>query len=122
MATLATTYNIISSSPILGSRFALYDNIVDVTVVGNAADTYAAGGLVIDKTKLGLPQQQIERFAVLEQVGAPTTGPIPNYDPTNNKLQLFVISTAGVNNLPTEATAAFTPAAPFTFRCEVRGF
>jgi hypothetical protein len=122
MATLTLSYKLISSSPVLGSRFALYDNVIDVTVNGNGVDVYATGGIVIDKTQLGLPQQQIERFSVLEQTNAPTQGPIPNYDPINNKLQFFVISTSGVNVLPTEATVAFTPAAPFTLRCEVRGF
>lgn len=117
---LTLTYAQISSSPVLGSRFALYDNVIDITVA--AGGTYTTGGVPIDKTQLGLPQQQIERFSVLEQTNAPTQGPIPNYDPINNKLQFFVVSVAGVNQLVTEATAAFSPGAPFTLRCEVRGF
>lgn len=103
-----------------GGPSAIYHNVVTLTV-GDGVSTYPTGGIPITGNLLGLPQGQIEMCAILSQDGAPTSLPFPNIDIANNKLQFFVISTAGANVHMTEATNAYAPT-QMILRCEVTGF
>lgn len=115
IASTDVTYTIVDEQKVQGRRLTQLD-----AAFGDGVLTYPSGGVPLDKTKMGTPNEIIE-LNIVDAANA--NGLVYKYDKANNKLRIYEGDYAQAGDAPlVELDSGSDAPAAATLVLSVRGF